>query len=347
MRCDHVLLISSSYVLHANAHLTQFGINCDEHMQTHGINKQQLLQSSSFLPLQQVRAYFRAIKELTPLPELGLVLGQGYNITSHGLAGIAAISQKNLYECLRVCSQLMTFRIPALHADLILSDSHFGLRFEEVIPLGKDFPMMIEIVCLAVLRIIDLLFPLGHKKSHLNLSYSKPDYHQLYTKNYSISTTFNSQFCEILLPLSEKNCALTQYDPVNSKTLLTDFLNEIPDVNRDNLFKRVKLLLESPEGFLADQQMISTLLAVSPRTLRRKFKEADCTFQELINIIKNKKATDYLINTDTSIADISALLEFNDSSHFTKAFKSWKGMSPSTFRAISRTQSEKFEIFSA
>lgn len=344
MRCDHVLLISSSYVLHANAHFTHLGIPYHEQMKKHNINQHHLELSSSFLPFQQVRAYFRSIRDLTPLPELGITLGQGYNITTHGLAGIAAISQKNLFECLRVCSRLMSYRIPALHTDLIQSDSQFGLRFEEIVPLGKDLPMMIELVSSAMLKMVGLLFPLKDKKVHLNLSYSQPKYHNRYAFGYPASANFNSQFNELLMPIHEKESALTHYDPVNSQCFLDNFLHEIPAVNKDNIFKQVKRLLESPEGLQVDQQKISTLLAVSPRTLRRKFQEADCTFQELINIIKNKRATDYLINTNTSIADISALLEFNDSSHFTKAFKSWQGMSPSTYRNIPRKTTAPFSI---
>lgn len=336
MKHDYKPLISSTYILHAIEFLNGEGVITSDYLRQHEIELDKLYSECHFLPFQQSRALFRSISQGETLPHLGLLVGNSFNITSHGIAGIAAISQRTLYECMEVCQKLLAYRFPALNVSLVERDLVFGLKFEELIPLGEDLPLIMEMVFSAICGIDKILFSEDDRDYQIHFSYPEPEYSESYVKHFSRKPLFNMEHSEFLFPIARKEELIRYYDPVNSKVLLEEFIREVPRVNKDNIFKQVTSILESSEGFLADQPKVAQMMAVSPRTLRRKFKESGSSFQQMLNLVKQRFATHYLLHSELSITEISLILDFNDSSHFSKAFKSWKGMSPSIYRSIER-----------
>jgi AraC-like DNA-binding protein len=71
---------------------------------------------------------------------------------------------------------------------------------------------------------------------------------------------------------------------------------------------------------------------MSPRTLSRRLKGNNATFQFLVNEVKSQRATNYLQTTNLPIKEVSTLMGFNDCGSFRRAFTSWTGMVPSQFR---------------
>lgn len=335
MRNDNVLFVSSSYILHAITFLERKGIATEGYCAKSNINKDYLEKQHVFLPFQQVRAFYTSVIIGESLLELGLMLGSEYTITSHGLAGMAAISQRTFYECLTVCAQLLSFRFPAISASIIEGDTHFGLRLEEVVPLKDGMPFSMEMAALVVFGIDRMLFPNG-EKGQFRFGYQSPEYAALYAEYFDGEVEFDCEFNEVLFPNNRKEKVLSYHDPVNSTLFLEGFLKEVPFVNRDNIYKKILSVLQASDGKLFDQEKVSDLLSLSPRSLRRKLSESDTTFQGLVNVVKRKYAIHYLVHTSMTITEISAFLYFNDSSHFTKAFKSWVGMSPSDYRGLKR-----------
>lgn len=57
-----------------------------------------------------------------------------------------------------------------------------------------------------------------------------------------------------------------------------------------------------------------------------------CTISEYINSKRVKKATELLINSEMSVAEISEKLGFSTQQYFSKTFKKIKGVSPAQFR---------------
>jgi len=87
---------------------------------------------------------------------------------------------------------------------------------------------------------------------------------------------------------------------------------------------------------LSDPKLCVDLLAdkmnMSRPTLYRKIKSiSNLSPNELINISRLKKATEYLLNGDLKIYEISTLVGFNSSSHFTRNFQKHFGVSPKDY----------------
>lgn len=75
---------------------------------------------------------------------------------------------------------------------------------------------------------------------------------------------------------------------------------------------------------------------LSPSYFAKIFKEEQgCTFREYLTAYRIEKSKALLINKSIRIADISAMVGFEDQSYFTKVFKRIVGTSPNKFRESS------------
>lgn len=75
---------------------------------------------------------------------------------------------------------------------------------------------------------------------------------------------------------------------------------------------------------------------LSPSYFAKIFKEEQgCTFREYLTAYRIEKSKALLLNKSIRIADISAMVGFEDQSYFTKVFKRIVGTSPNKFRESS------------
>jgi len=75
-------------------------------------------------------------------------------------------------------------------------------------------------------------------------------------------------------------------------------------------------------------------LDISVRTLQRELKREGTDFRTIANTMRAKRAVELLLETDTSVTDISASLGYSDLPHFVRAFRNATGMRPKEFRDI-------------
>ena len=71
---------------------------------------------------------------------------------------------------------------------------------------------------------------------------------------------------------------------------------------------------------------------MSVRTLQRRLEDVGLTFQELVNEVRLEKAVRLLLRPGASVAAVASALGYSDPAHFTRAFRSWTGETPSAFR---------------
>lgn len=101
----------------------------------------------------------------------------------------------------------------------------------------------------------------------------------------------------------------------------------------DSISAKVRSILV--EFLLAGESSIedvATALGMSKRSLQRKLKEEDTTFQKQLNHTRELLAKNYLKNTRLSSEDIAYLLGYQDLNSFFRAFSLWTGMTVTEYR---------------
>jgi AraC-like DNA-binding protein len=104
--------------------------------------------------------------------------------------------------------------------------------------------------------------------------------------------------------------------------------------NEASMTDKVKatLLEMLPSGF-SSMEEAAKRLAMSKRTLQRKLKEEEGSFQHILQHVREDLAKHYLSSSELSHGEISFLLGFNDTNSFIRAYSSWTGEPPGQFRS--------------
>ena len=122
-------------------------------------------------------------------------------------------------------------------------------------------------------------------------------------------------------------------------SILEPVLNQrLHDLQKHDLFSdRVRAclaeILASGQCSMAD---VAKRLAVSPRTLQRKLKSENSSFQQELSNLRAELANHYLVTTTYSSSEISFLLGYSDPSSFFRAFNIWTGKTPDLVREMSQ-----------
>ncbi len=92
------------------------------------------------------------------------------------------------------------------------------------------------------------------------------------------------------------------------------------------------VLLEALPAGESSMEQVARKLATSKRTLQRRLRQEETTFQEVLNDTRESLARHYLQRTRLSGAEISYLLGFEDPNSFFRAFHHWTGQTTEEVR---------------
>lgn len=101
------------------------------------------------------------------------------------------------------------------------------------------------------------------------------------------------------------------------------------------LVDAIKLMLPSYlGGNMPTLRDIADMANTSPRNLQRMLASAGVTYREILNAVRFERAASLLRKHDIKILDIALFLGYTDAAHFTRAFRSMAGVSPTHFRRL-------------
>ncbi len=104
-------------------------------------------------------------------------------------------------------------------------------------------------------------------------------------------------------------------------------------LDRDNIPGRVRAAImdQLPSGQVTDES-VAEALHMTARTMHRRLKEDGENFRSLLKSVRQELAEAYIADDSLTLTEITFLLGFSEMSSFSRAFKSWHGISPSKAR---------------
>ncbi len=94
----------------------------------------------------------------------------------------------------------------------------------------------------------------------------------------------------------------------------------------------VRQLVLARPGYFPDIELVAEKLQMSTRTLRRRLKGENSSFQSIVNEVRYSLARQYLLETQLPLESISELLGYSEPGNFSHAFKRWSTISPAAYR---------------
>lgn len=173
------------------------------------------------------------------------------------------------------------------------------------------------------------------KPCRVDLSYSRPDKLELLRATFGAPLYFDQQVSALhydwhVLDFPQLHVNTRFYDGVTEE-FSAFFSSDASEADPFSLGLHAAIRRQLPAGSCSIDSIASDL-NVSRRTLQRRLKGRDTSFQQLLQRVKSNLARKYLEDKSLSVIEIALLLGYGDPSSFSAAFKSWSGFTPTEYR---------------
>jgi AraC-like DNA-binding protein len=283
-------------------------------------------------PRQTLSLVGQAIEALK-MPYLGLAMGNLMTISHHGMAGVAAVTQPTLRGCLDTIRRFCMELFPALDMEAFEGgqghDAAFIIR--ENVSLAPYSHFFMELNMVSFYNIFQHLVAGKQELISADFAYPEPAWGHVYRRYFQCPVRFNQpltclrgdpSLADYELPLANRLMAMSA-----EKTLF----EHIPTRAMRLLPLRLRQMLMRYYGAFPSLERAASEMGMSGRTLRRRLAEEGTSWQQELDVVRERLAREYFARGGDSVTEIALMLGFADSSAFAKAFRRWTGVSPSEF----------------
>lgn len=327
------LTTMGGYVLGIVNALEQRGLNADKLLQSAGIRHRPKNDPLDRLPSNKISRLFDACVKATDDQCFGLSASRYLNIANFHAMGCALTASDSLWE---MCQRLRRYSPIASelgHISLEESDTEVKLIIKmETVACDETQDMAFSFI----IRLMRSLYKNSFQPKWVELMRPQPSQGTDPFLNFfrcpitfgNPQAVFSFQKIEMLAPLAGANQELARYNDNLSKRYLML-------LDRSNFARLVKgkMLELMPSGNVS-KKLVSQQLNMSLNNLQCKLAQQNTSYSALYDSVRREIACDHLKQQHLSICEISYLVGFSDTSNFTRAFKRWKGVSPSEYREI-------------
>lgn len=288
------------------------------------------------LPVATLSKLFRACVDVTHNPYFGLTVAKFIHISNLHALGYALAASSNLME---FCQRLARFfRLASQTCDVSVteSESEVLLNIKLLVAVTAETEdALMGFVVLAMRQLYKPEFnPLRVGLSHPMPREGAEPYETLFRAPVSFGESGP------MMVLSKKDLQQPLAGGCAELAQLNDNLatKYIARLDKDDVVTTVrqKIIEYLPNGDCT-RDKVASAMCISPSTLQFKLSQRDTNFHELLDTIRKELAASYVQQSALSITEITFLLGFNDTSNFTRAFKRWEGMSPTSYRNGGKT----------
>jgi len=282
---------------------------------------------------QQARAFYRNVVDLIEEPGIGLEIGWTTDIAEKGPLGLMQKTSRTVRNALEEGWQARytyhglieweyEVRGDVLIHHLSCSETYEPLRVFLLERALGVFQANTEELVDSEARPIKVM-----------VDYKAPKNFKRYAEIFRCPVYFGEQTVQLHYPLRYLSHEMESYDPQVHDALEVVQASLVKRLSgQKDIVNEVKLALRRNPGEFPQLNQVADMLAMSPRTLRRKLGAREVKFQNLLDGERRRVAEHYLANSDLTVQQIAEQCDFSDAQNFSQAFKRWSGMSPTEYR---------------
>ena len=169
--------------------------------------------------------------------------------------------------------------------------------------------------------------------TEIHLSYPKPGYSRLYREMFECPVYYDRTIDSVSFPIELLNIRISMSHDQMAEVCMQR-CEELADKwgRRDELIESIRTIVTSSSFRDRRLEDVARQIGVSGRTLRRKLKEQDTSFQKVLDETRAEYAKHYIENTALTIEQIADRIGFSEVTNFRAAFRKWTGMTTRDYR---------------
>jgi AraC-like DNA-binding protein len=303
-----------------------------------GISPTHLLDYTLPISVAQHLQIIRNAVEMADRADWYMDWGQRMAAHFHGPITLAMLSARCLGDGLDAFLKYIPNRVPYHRWAGYRERDHFVCEVEELIDLGVARTTLVEIPLLVMHEYVRTLRPGPLTGAFIEVNYAAPPHVACYAQRYRCPVAFGRARNALRIPLVWREVRNVGYDEATwfsalqqcaALSVARDELNTLNAVRRllFNYFDRL-----DPERTALTLDQVADALHMSSRTLIRRLRAQNTTFQAVADGIQMHRARDLLANPALRVHAIARQLGYRDATGFVRAFKRWYGTTPGAFR---------------
>ncbi len=270
---------------------------------------------------------------------LGLEFGASISVKDHGYAGYAAGNARTLREAIELLARYFRTRTTLFSLSVFEEGDVHVLQIDNHAELGAGLNFWVQAIIGTLGTIVgeifgDELIERLTEEGEVRVPFDLPGDLPEEVQDMLTGISFGHSVSQMRIPSHLMDTPLKNPDTFVSEMAQKHCDDQLMHVEpmQQGIISRVRQILEAEKGDYPNLEAVSGELNMSSRSLKRKLKAVDSSFQLILDSVRKAEAIEYLCHTDDTIDDISRQLGFSDPSNFGRAFKKWMGMSPRAYR---------------
>ncbi|WP_370280014.1 AraC family transcriptional regulator [Pontibacterium sp.] len=298
-----------------------------------GLDLSQATDPEMRYPVDKMTIVWQQAVEKTGNACFGLDVPQFTHPTTFNALGFALMASESLKEALERIVRFSRTVTDAADVRLEAERDSYKLTLESVSATRISAYESVDGFAATIIYILRQLCQEDIKPQEVTLIRPEPDGAKRFSEFFQApvefsaaenSIRFSKEQMEAKLPTA--NSELAQ---MNDRAM-TEYLSRF---DKEDIVAQVRaILLDQLSAGTASQENVASSLNMSQRSLQRRLKEVETCYADVLDQIREDLACQYLKQSKIPLISITYLLGFSDPSNFNRAFKRWKGVSPSQYR---------------
>lgn len=261
-------------------------------------------------------------------------IGASMQCNDYGAFGLAFKSARDL---------LGSYARVARFGQVVTSMANFNVQqrgdsvFMEVIQSSDNrlgLTMTNELAVSAAMSLSREVSKPGFAPAMVHLMSDRPADDRAYTAHFRCPITFGAAFDALEITIGAAREPNLLSDDGISAFFETHLDRQLSQINgRSDLERRI---VDHIGGVLSEGIPslgdVAAYVGMSSRTLQRRLSAEGLAYQDLVVKTRKELAGQLMRRTDYALAEIAFLTGFSDQSAFSRAFKSWHGQTPASYR---------------
>lgn len=298
------------------------------------VSSAQLMDPAGRVSLLEIVRVIAAALATSETACLGVAAGSRMPITAHGSLGYALMCSSTPRDAITLLERF--WRLRGRGATLNVVEDDASLLLEVATKISPSTPLshvMQAAIVTSMYKGLTFLLPRLPHVTEIWLRQPPPVGHQSWQELLplrfdmpcnGVSLRGDMRLLEQLLPTANPEAlewALAQCERESA-------LLEAPS----NIAKQVRGQLLVEAGGYPAPAVLAQRLHLTQRTLRRRLHEEGVSYQQLLLAARRRDSCRLLADETLKIGYIGELLGYRETANFTRAFKSWYGVTPSYWR---------------
>lgn len=330
--------VPAYYMAYIGETLAESGVDVALWLQAASAEKMILENENTWIPLQQYLALINSAVELSPDPGIGLKVGNKLGIPSHGMLGFALLTCADLAQAVTILRKYIGTRTPLLQPQIRHEDQQIIVYLKASVNMGNAYRSFVETAMVSLVNLFTTLTGVSASEEvvkQVTFDYEAPLYVNRYADFLTPQKQFEAPDCSIVMDDSRLHQHFKNADSMMLKNLTAQFEAALQQTryNQHQSFAfRVTQILEQERHQIPSLENVARMLFMTSRTLHRHLLNEGTSFRQLLSDTKCKQARDYLRHTNMTVQQIAWALGYEDVANFRRAFKSWMGLTPQSYR---------------